>query len=378
MKNHLYYMRVLLILSLLISCGKEQSEDTSESQSTNNSSFLMISADQFEKEGYRLDTITSSLFPSVIRTNGVIDVPPNSRATISALLGGYIKDFPLLVGESVARGQKLLTIENLEFLELQQQFLENEQRQEYLRLEYLRQKELFDEKISSQKNYMKAHNEYEKVKIQHEGLRKKLIMLDINPEQIRPENISSTAAIYAPISGSVTKIFVNTGMPVTANTPIMEVVNSEHLHLEIRVFEKDVLRIQKGQLIKFRVPEYSEMLFDAEVYLIGQSIGEDRTVMIHAHLEEGVKEKFIPGMYVQADIFLQESMGEALPEEALIDEDDKFYLLEMVHSDETTYQFRKREINPGLVYKGFVQLNSDFAPDKKKQYLVGDITEKFK
>ena len=225
---------------------------------------------------------------------------------------------------------------------------------------------------------MKAHNEYEKVKIQHEGLRKKLIMLDINPEQIRPENISSTAAIYAPISGSVTKIFVNTGMPVTANTPIMEVVNSEHLHLEIRVFEKDVLRIQKGQLIKFRVPEYSEMLFDAEVYLIGQSIGEDRTVMIHAHLEEGVKEKFIPGMYVQADIFLKESMGEALPEEALIDEDDKFYLLEMVHSDETTYQFRKREINPGLVYKGFVQLNSDFAPDKKKQYLVGDITEKFK
>ena len=138
MKNHLYYMRVLLILSLLISCGKEQSEDTSESQSTNYSSFLMISADQFEKEGYRLDTITSSLFPSVIRTNGVIDVPPNSRATISALLGGYIKDFPLLVGESVARGQKLLTIENLEFLELQQQFLENEHRQEYLRLVCLR------------------------------------------------------------------------------------------------------------------------------------------------------------------------------------------------------------------------------------------------
>ena len=156
MKKHLSYIRVLLILSLFISCGKEQSEDSADSQSTNNSSFLTISADQFEKEGYRLDTITSSLFPSVIRTNGVIDVPPNSRATISALLGGYIKDFPLLVGESVARGQKLLTIENLEFLELQQQFLENEQRQEYLRLEYLRQKELFDEKISSQKNYMKA------------------------------------------------------------------------------------------------------------------------------------------------------------------------------------------------------------------------------
>ena len=71
----------------------------------------------------------------------------------------------------------------------------------------------------------------------------------------------------------------------------MEIVNATHLHLEIQIFEKDAIRIVKGQKILFRVPEYSDKTYSAEVHLIGKSIDQDRTVQVHAHLDEENQER---------------------------------------------------------------------------------------
>ena len=69
-----------------------------------------------------------------------------------------------MVGDKVTKGQALLTLQNTEFLDIQKEYLEVAEQINYLKSEYERQKTLYDEKISSQKNYLKAESDYRKQK----------------------------------------------------------------------------------------------------------------------------------------------------------------------------------------------------------------------
>lgn len=370
MKKTFSHIAIVLVAFFLASCKGEVKGSGDPVESPENSIILKVSKEEFRASGMRLDTVSMASFPALISANGVIEVPPNNRATISSYLGGYIKDFPLLIGDRVKKGQKLLTIENLDFLELQQQYLETGQRLKYLEAEYGRQKELYEEKINSQKVFMQAENEYQRARILHQGLAKKLRMINIDPETVSSENLRSTTFIYAPISGSVTRVFVNSGTHVTPDEPIMEIVNSDHLHLEIQVFEKDALRIEKDQEITFRVPEHSNQEFTAEVHLIGRSVEQDRTVKVHAHLDESSNDRFIPGMFVQAEILAEESLNPALPVEAFTNIGGKTFLLELVSEDESSYTFRKAEAALEEERKGYARVDLGESA-KMKKYLVG-------
>lgn len=370
MKANLTILIYLLAASLQLTSCKEKSQDSdSPIEITENTVLLKISKQEFTETHMKLDSVHSAPFPSVISAIGTIEVPPNGRATVNAFMGGYVKDFPLLVGDQVKKGQRLLTLENLEFLQLQQDYLETRQKMSYLKSEYERQEQLYKEKINSQKVFLKAQNDYENIKIKYQGLRQRLMAIQINPDQLNSENMKSTAQIESPISGSITRVFVNTGSYVDPSDPIMEIVNASHLHLEIQIFEKDAIRIEKGQEIRFRVPEYSNKTYQAEVHLIGKSIDEDRTVQVHAHLDEKQKEKFIPGMFIQAEIWVEESLKPALDTKALTEIEGKFYVMELVDEDETDYFFRKTEVSKGRSRGDVVEVDLSES-DLGKRYLV--------
>ena len=190
-----------------LSCKGEAEQAEDPIEITENTILLRISKEEFNESNMSLDSVSMTPFPSVITAIGIIEVPPNGRATVSAFMGGYVKDFPLLVGDPVKKGQRLLTLENLEFLQLQQDFLETKESLNYLQSEYERQEQLYEEKISSQKVFLKARNDYENAKITYQALKQKLLAIQIDPTTLTPENMRSTTRIESPISGSVSRIF---------------------------------------------------------------------------------------------------------------------------------------------------------------------------
>ena len=366
-------LSIAFILQLMLSisaCKNQANEEGAVEKKPENGILIEVSKQQFIEQGMRLDTLGRASFSDVISANGVIEVPPNNRATVNAFLGGYVKDIPLLVGDKVRKGQKLLTVENLEFLELQQRYLETGQRMKYLQAEYERQKQLYEEKINSKKVFMKAENEFQEAKIERQALEKKLRMIHIDPNRVSPDNLLSQAPIYSPIEGSVTRVFVNNGSHVSPDDPIMEIVNSDDLHLEIQIFEKDALQLEKGQRIAFRVPEHSDKVFRAEVYLIGKSVGTDRTVKVHAHLREEGETRFIPGMFVQAEIMAGEITGTAISTDGIAKIEEKTFVLKLIDENESTYTFRKIEVEIGEERNGFVSI--DLPADlQDSRFLIG-------
>ncbi len=366
MKNLTYILITTIIL--FTSCKKEKDHnkndgyqnETTKSEDSHEDEDITVTTAQFESSKMQLGKLSKQDFPEVVKTTGMIDAPPQSIEIISSFYGGYIKKSNLLIGDIVRKGQAVVTIENPEFVDMQQNYLEVKEEIGYLKSEFERQKTLYSEKITSEKNYLKAASNYKRKKATLNGLRKKLKMLNINLSNVEQGNMTSTITLYSSINGSISKINVNKGTHISPADEIMEIINIDHIHIELKVFEKDAMKIKKGQEIRFKIPEVSDEYYDAEVHLVGKSIETDsRTVKVHGHLHHKTKNRFDIGMFVDAEIETVSNKSMALPETAFIEEGEHKVVLKLEKQENGTYIFEPIEVKVGKTYKGFTEILSD-------------------
>lgn len=360
------YIAMIITLAVLAGCGsKEKGQDstvTATEEGAGNG--VHVTKAQFDGAKMTLVGIDSMTFPDAISVNGMVDVPPENRVLVAVPWGGYVKRAPLLVGDKVKKGQLLVTLENPEFITLQQQFLETGDQLAYLKSEYDRQRTLYDEKISSQKNYLKSESDYKTALSRHSAMAKQLTLLNIAPSQVRHDNIVTTATIYSPISGSVTQVNITKGAFVSPASPLMEIIDTDHIHVELSVFEKDIVKVEKGQLIRFRIPEVSQEVYDGEVHLVGTSIGPNRMVKVHGHLKDEEGHGFLTGMFVEAQIITGTSKVMALPSEAVSTVEEIPYVLHLTGDDRDGYDFERIPMQTGSTQDDHTEIlnASDFKP----------------
>ena len=349
MKKLLYIIALSLVL---FSCKESKTEEVEQKDN----GLTTVTSAQFKSSGMEIGTPTEQDFDVTVKASGKIDVPPQNRAKVNTFMGGYVKSTTLLVGNKVKKGQALLTLQNTEFLDIQKDYMEVAEQLNFLKSEYDRQKTLYDEKITSQKNYLKAESDYRRAKAMHQSLRAKLVLLNINPRNVEKGILTSTITIFSPITGDIVIMNANVGMYVAPSDVILEIVDTDHLHLELAVFEKDILNIKIGQKIHFKVPEASKDVFNAEVHLVGKSIeGNDRTINIHGHLDDAIKQKLLTGMFVEAGIIIDSKKGLAIPSEALVTENNKNFVL-LLDNDKNGYSFKKVSVTIGEKSENFVEI----------------------
>ncbi|MDY9917454.1 MULTISPECIES: efflux RND transporter periplasmic adaptor subunit [Proteiniphilum] len=359
MKKYSYILFVLTV-GFLSSCtgeGKSLKTDNSEQE---DSSLVEITQEQFSSMKMEISALQEREFDNTVKASGRIDVPPKSRAKVTSFIGGYVKSVSLQVGNKVTKGQPLLTLESPEYIDLQQSYLEIAGQMGYLKSEYERQKTLFDEKISSQKKYLEAESDYKRTKASYESLRQKLNMLRINPLQVEQGTFSSYITVYSPISGDITAINANIGMAITPTDVIMEIVETQAMHLELAVFEKDVFNLRNGQNIKFTVPQIGSEEFGAQVSQIGKSVeGSDRVIHVYASLDAGAKQKLLTGMFVEAQLVAASRNALSVPFDAVTTEEGNNFLLVLESQKKDIYTFRKVLVKTGERHGDWLEVIPD-------------------
>lgn len=362
--KHIYIITFSLVL---IACGNSEKKNEIGAEEILKANEFMLTPAQFTSEQMQLGKLEAHTFNELIKTSGIIDVPPNNKAEISAFMGGYITKTPLLIGDQVKKGQLLVSLENPEFIELQQQYLEISEQLNYLKSEFTRQETLFNEKITSQKNFLKSESDYKGSLASYNGLRKKLNMLNINPSSVEAGKITSTVNLHAPINGFVTHVNVSNGAYVSPADVIMEIVDTANIHIELSVFEKDILKLKKDQIINFKIPEASNETFQAKVTLVGNAIDRtSRIVKVYAQIIEDSENNFIVGMFVEANIITNSVKRLALPKEAILEVGDDFFALVLTKKEGSNYYFKKTKLDLGAQNEDFATvLNSEALADKE-------------
>lgn len=372
MKNYIYtlYAKFVVLAFFLffgfgISSCSSNNEEAEIVEESSVSDVITITTKQFNSVNMEVSALVEHEFHNVVNTNGRIDVPPENRVSLSAYFGGFIKHLTLLPGEEVKKGETLFTLENPDFIRIQQDYLETKSQLSYLASDYERQKSLLEDQISSQKNYLKAEADYLSAKVRMESLGKTLQLMNIDPGTLTGETIKSVIPVKAPIDGYVTEINITKGSFINPSDIALTIIDSDHIHLELSIFESDLPNVSVGQRINFFVQNQTTKTYDAFVHLINKAIStNNRSVDIHGHLvDELISSAFTVGMYVEAEIFTSSHSALSLPEEAVVNIEDKYFALLQKDSNSEGFTFEQVEIMPGKTTNGFVEiLNAESFP----------------
>lgn len=369
-KNKVIY---IIVLAMLTACGGE--EVTSKNQEEHHdetSESVELTQAQYESAEIALGYVEKRSISGVIAANGLLDVPPQSKVSISAPMAGFVKSTQLLPGSKVSKGQVVAVMENQEYVLLQQEYLENYGQLEFLKSDYERQKELSKENVNAKKSLDQAKANYLTAKGRLEGLTSRLELLNINVNKLQNGKIQNTINLYAPISGYVTKVNTNIGAFVNPTDVIIEIVNTSELHVELTIYEKDIPSIKEGQRVLFTLSNETTQR-EARVKLIGRQISNERSIQVHCDLVKNDKE-LIPGMYLKAIVETDNAMLTAVPESALVYFEGKSYVFfkeEVKHgSQEKTIHFEMIEVNAGKSEAGFVAITLPSGFDVRKELVV--------
>ena len=355
-----YISKVFSITSMsviIISCSSKTVDQPEEHHEVENS--IELTKAQFDQANIRIGSIEKRIMGSELRVNGVIDVPPQSNISINMPYGGFVKYTEMLPGTSVRKGQLLVSIENPEFIQFQQDYLEGLANQEFLKAEFERQEELFNEQVASGKNFQQAKSLYLANEARIKTMEARLKMIGINTTQISEGNVVSLVNIYSPVTGRVREVYTNIGKYINPQDVIMDITNSDDLHVELTVYENDIPQITEGQRIRFALASAPDIWREAEVFLIGSGVREDRSVTVHGHLKEK-DENLMPGMYITAKIETGSNETWAVLEESIVRFGGKHYVFALrdkrTENEVLMYDFEMIEVNKGFSEDGFTQI----------------------
>lgn len=355
MKNILFPV----IVAMLFSCSGKTAEQPAAKEPSNNS--VTLNAAQLKSAGIKTDTLVQKNISSVIKLNGTIDVPPQNMVSISMPLGGYLKSTKLLPGMYVKKGEVIATMEDQQYIQLQQDYLTAKSKLDFVQAEYDRQKELNQSQASSDKVFQQTQMELSTTKIAIKALAEKLSLIHINPDRLSENMLSKSVSIYSPIDGFVSRVNVNIGKYVNPADILFELVNPTDIHLNLKVYEKDLNKLAIGQkVIAYTNNEPGEKHL-CEIILISRDLSTDRTADIHCHFEEYDK-TLVPGMYMNAEIAVTSNNALAIPEEAVVISEGQSYIFEALGPD----KFQLTLAETGVKENGFIELkNAELFRDKK-------------
>ena len=266
-----------------------------------------------------------------IATENVYNVSPRG-------MGGQVKEIYIKQGDVVKKGQLLLRLDdglvqqNIKQLETQLEFAKNI---------FARQKNLWNEGIGTEVQFLTAKNNVE-------GLEKQMAIVK---EQ------SSTSRVYAEVSGIVETVNIRAGELFTGS-PLagITIVNPSTLKATVDVPENYVSKIKKGMPVVVDVPDLGKS-FNTQVTLISEIINNNsRSFIAESKLPASPQLK--PNQLAVVRILDHESKNALVVPVETIQTDDKGKYVFVLKVENGKKVARKIPVNIGEFYDAQIEVIS--------------------
>ncbi len=344
-----YIIVALAILTLTACKGKKEEEAAKEE--TLNEKMVQLTDAQLKNSEIKTGKIQQRNISSLLKVNGTIEVPPQNMVSISVPMGGYLRSTKLLDGMPVSKGEIIATMEDQQYIQLQQDYLTAKARFSSIESEFLRQKELNQSKASSDKVFQQAQTEYISQKVLIKGLEEKLKLIGLDPTNLNENTMSRSINIVSPIDGFVSEVNQNIGKYVLPTDVLFELVNPSDIHLELTVFEKDLDKVSMGQkLIAYNNTQPGKK-YACEIILIGKDISGERATKIQCHFLQYDK-SLIPGMYMNAEVEISTNNAFVIQNDGLVLFEGKQYVF--IETEKQKYEME--EVKTQNSENGYTQI----------------------
>ena len=391
MKNILLISTVLFTL-MFMSCKNDQKSELGHNETEGVSKTEAGGEDAHGEEGHseeegvveltkqQAETIGLEMKPleernlgNNIKVTGVLELFPQDRANISPFVGGNVSTIRVIEGDQVRKGQILAYLEHPDIISMQQEFQEKNDELVFLKQDFERKQTLYAKGVSSGKEFQMAQSKFRSTTSSVNALKSKLRLLGLSTDKIAEGQIFSAIPIITPINGFVDEVIVNLGDYVAPQTKMFTVSDNSKLHVDLKVYEKDISKVELGQQIFFTVASRPNEILKAKVQSMGKTFETDpKALHIHADMENK-NDKLLPGMYVEGRIVQGEKKGFAVPEAAIIKEGELsfiFILDEDEAMEKNKIKFKMIPVTVGITDLGFVEVNLPAEVSKDAKVVI--------
>ena len=355
---HISSTFILIAAIVLNGCSGSTEQKGTESSTPDH--LVRITHEQFNAEKMELGDVAMHTFTLIYKTNGIVTASPQSKADVYSYISGIIRSVSVNLGSKVKKGQTLITIESKEFITLQQQYLETLAKLKAAELDYNRIKTLYEENISSKKDFISIESKYKILQATIEALKAELKILNVDLSKLEAGNLSMYLQIVSPIAGTVTLQNCNLGQFVDSQELLMKIIDNRDLQLFFYVYQENVNKLQKGQVLDIYTPDKPENIYKATIISVGKAIDPvTKSIECLAKPEEQVRKIFVDGMYFQVEVKLDTIRALAIPDAAIIKTGNNRYVLVKEKEDEQGMYFKKEEIETGIISGGFTEIKGN-------------------
>ncbi len=323
---------------------------------------------QMEVMEIRLGKFQELNLSTTVKASGRLELPPQNQANVSAIMGGRVKEIRVLEGDAVRKGQILALVQNPELMDIQEDYLMDKSEFERVQIDYERQEKLHKEGAISTAQFQQTKADFYSAKATFSASIQRLQLLGISSKNVDQGEITSFYRILSPLNGHVTQIRINLGRFVVPQQEMFEVVDNDHIHIDLKVYEKDMERIRKGQKIAFSLSSNPDTVYFGSIFSVGRSLQEEsKAMLVHADIDN-YSGTLLPGMYVDARIITDQKVARALPISSIVSDGGLDYIFILLpeklrqggnkknEGHEKEYIFRKIEVNTGAEDMGFVEV----------------------
>jgi membrane fusion protein, multidrug efflux system len=207
----------------------------------------------------KLLTLKDTIFKSYINIQG--NVETNQNVIISPEASGVLTQVLVSKGQSVGKGQVLARVDDSGF---SAQVAQAQYQLDLAKTTYERQKNLWDQKIGSEIQFLQAKTA-------------------MNSAQKGLENIKSylnKTVIRAPFSGSIDEVITEKGQVVGLGSQLFRIVNIGNMHVEANVPETFLQSLKVGANVQVKIPAISKE-YQGKIKLISKYINpNNRTISV--------------------------------------------------------------------------------------------------
>jgi cobalt-zinc-cadmium efflux system membrane fusion protein len=188
-----------------------------------------------------------------IQASGQIEINRERMAHVVPRVKGVASQIYAHLGQHVKAGQVLAVIESRDLADAKAEFLGALERQELTGTRFEREERLFQQKVTSEQDYLASKQAYAEARIVHRAARQKLLALGLTKQLVdglsaQPEEAFTAYPVTAPSNGTIIRKHIVLGEVVGDAAETFVIADMNTVWVDLNVNQKDIGPIRVGQL----------------------------------------------------------------------------------------------------------------------------------
>lgn len=296
---------------------------------------LTISPKALEGKTFQTAVAERRAFRNEIQATATIKPNEYRLIHVSPRIEGRVMDVMVELGDQVKSGQPLALIDSIELGQKKSAFLQALTARDVDYRNFIREKNLFEQRISSEKEYLDAKGTYEKSLASYRAAYEALRLIGLSEAQLKAINWSerqgskqlSYFPLVAPQAGTVIERPITRGELVTSKDNAFTIADLSTVWILLDIYEQHMAAAKVGSYADIIVDAYKGETFRGKLVYVGYVLKPD-TRTVDARVEIANPDRRLrPGMFARATLTLPSTdegqMVIVVPREAIQQVDEK-------------------------------------------------------